>query len=319
MIPARQITVFGGSGFIGRHLVRHLAPDGAIIRVPTRDLEKALPLKPAGNVGQIVPVFCSTRSDMSVARAIGKSDAVVNLIGIIHERGRNNFQAVHVEAAARIARLAREEGAKSFVHMSALGADAQSASKYARSKAAGEQAVRTFFPDAAIMRPSLVFGPEDGFFNLFASLSRFLPVLPLIGGGGTKFQPVYVGDVASAIRTALVQREAKGRVFELGGPRVYTFRELLELIMEETGRKRVLVNVPWALAKLKATFAQMLPHPILTRDQVELLKIDNVVRDPQAKNLRDLSITPTALEMILPTYMDRFRAGGRLKIAGDAA
>lgn len=309
----RQITVFGGSGFIGRHLVRRLARAGAIIRVPTRDPEKALVLKPAGDVGQIVPFFSSVRREEDVRRAIGNSDAVINLLGILYEKGRNNFQAAHVEAAARIARLAREAGAAQLVHVSALGADARSRSAYARSKAAGEEAVRAFFPDAAILRPSVVFGPEDNFFNMFASLARFAPALPLIGGGKTKFQPVYAGDVAEAI-AAILARPAAGRAYELGGPGIYTFRELLELMMKETGRARPFVNLPWALAKWKALFLEMMPHPLLTRDQVELLKTDNVV-SPKAKTLRDLDIAPVALEVILPTYMDRFRVGGPLKQA----
>ena len=195
----KQITIFGGSGFIGRHTVRRLAGEGAIIRVPTRDPENALVLKPAGNVAQVVPIACNIRSDNSVAAAIGRSDAVINLLGILFERGRNTFEALHVETAARIARLAKEQGATQFIQMSALGADAGSFSVYARSKAAGEQAVRTFFPEAAILRPSIVFGPEDNFFNLFATLARFFPALPLINNGATNFQPVYVGDVAKAI------------------------------------------------------------------------------------------------------------------------
>jgi NADH dehydrogenase len=313
----RQIAIFGGSGFIGRHTVRHLAPKGAIIRVPTRNPEKALNLKPAGNVAQIVPISCSLRSDASVAQAIGNSDAVINLTGILFERGRNTFQAVHVEAAARIARLAREQGAKHFVHMSALGANAQSTSSYARSKAAGEDAVRTFFPDAVILRPSIVFGPEDNFFNMFAALARFLPVLPLIGGGSTKFQPVYVGDIAVAIRRILSHTETHGHVFELGGPQIYNFRQLMELMLKVTGRKRRLVDLSWSLAKTHAALheALPLPRPLITRDQVELLKSDNVITDRRAKTLRDLGITPTALEIILPTYMDRFRPGGKLRRA----
>jgi NADH dehydrogenase len=313
----KQITVFGGTGFIGRHVVRHLAPEGTVIRVPTRDPEKALFLKPAGGVGQIVPISCAVQSDASVAAAIGNAGAVINLIGILYDKGRNTFQALHVEAAARIARLAREQGAQSFVHVSALGASAQSLSAYARSKAAGEDAVRAFFPGATILRPSLVFGPEDNFFNMFASLARFLPVLPLFGGGGTKFQPVYVGDVAKAIVEILYRPEARGEIFELGGPSIYTFRELLELMLRETGRRRKFLNMSWNVAKAHAAFHEMLPlpHPAITRDQVELLKSDSVMSDPQAKTLRDLGINPTALEMILPTYLDRFRAGGRLKAA----
>ena len=310
----KQLTIFGGSGFIGRHAVRRLAREGYVIRVPTRDPEKALPLKPAGDVGQIVPMLCNVRSDESVARAIGNSDAVINLIGILCERGRNTFEAMHVETAARIARVAKACGAKSFIQMSALGADAGSGSAYARSKAAGEQAVRTFFPEAAILRPSVVFGPEDNFFNMFAATARFAPFLPLIGGGGTKFQPVYVGDVAEAMTQILMQSGLQGQVYELGGPQVYSFRELLEIMMNETQRKRRLVDVPWGWAKLQAGLMELLPVPPLTRDQVEMLKSDNVLRNKQAKTLRDLGITPTALEVILPTYLDRFRQGGVLKV-----
>lgn len=311
----KQITIFGGSGFIGRHIVRRLAATGVIIRVPTRDPEKALALKPAGDVGQIVPIPCALRHDTAVARAIGDSDAVINLIGILYENGRATFQSVHVELAARIARLARERGARAFLHMSALGADLQSSSQYARSKAAGEQAVHTFFPDAVIFRPSLVFGPEDNFFNRFASLARFSPALPLIGGGRTQFQPIYVGDIAEATLEGLTRPEIRGKTFMLGGPAVYSFRQLMELMLAETGRHRAFFSVPWGLAKLQAALFELLPHPLLTRDQVELLKTDTIIRDPKAKTLRDLGLTPTALEVILPTYMERFRAGGRLQLS----
>ncbi|MGE3623567.1 MAG: complex I NDUFA9 subunit family protein [Bdellovibrionales bacterium] len=315
MFQSRQLTLFGGTGFIGRLVVRRLAQDGYIVRVPTRNPETALELKPAGNVAQIVPMACNVRSDASVARAIGQSDAVINLIGILYERGRNTFEALHVETAARIARLAREQGAEGFVHMSALGADAHSASAYARSKAAGEKAVRAFFPEAAILRPSIVFGPEDNFFNRFALMARIFPALPLIGGGGTKFQPVYAGDIAEAAARILAKPEWQGQVYELGGPQVYSFRQLLEIMLDEIGRKRRLVDLPWGLAKFKAAILEMLPMaPMLTRDQVELLKTDNVVKGG-AKTLRDIGIAPTALEVILPTYMDRFRVGGTLKAA----
>jgi uncharacterized protein YbjT (DUF2867 family) len=311
----KQLTIFGGSGFIGRHVVRRLAQEGYVIRVPTRDPEKALPLKPAGDVGQIVPIRCNVRSDGSVANAIGNSDIVINLIGILYERGKNTFEAMHVETAARIARIAKAQGAKSFVQMSTLGADAGSGSAYARSKAAGEQAVRTFFPDATFLRPSIVFGPEDNFFNMFAAIARFAPFLPLIGGGETKFQPVYVGNIAEAIACIVTQSSMQGQVYEFGGPQIYSFKQLLEIMMLETKRKRRLVNVPWHWAKLQAGLLEWLPQPPLTRDQVELLKTDNILRNRQAKSFRDLGITPTALEIILPTYLDRFREGGVLKVA----
>jgi NADH dehydrogenase len=308
MSKIKQITIFGGSGFIGRHVVRRLAKTGATIRIPTRDPEKALLLKPMGDVGQIVPFHCSTRSDAMVNDAIGNSDTVINLLGILYEKSRDSFQCVHVETAARIARLAKEQGAKRLIHMSALGSGASSAARYAQSKFAGEQAVRTFFAASTIFRPSIVFGPEDNFFNMFASLARFSPVLPLIGGGTTKFQPIYVGDVAQAVVQALTLPQASGATYELGGPQIYTFRELLELMLAETGRKRCLMNVPWGIAKLNAAFLELMPKPLLTRDQVELLKSDNIV-SAGAKTLRDLDLIPTSLELILPTYLARYRGG----------
>jgi NADH dehydrogenase len=309
MPSLNPITIFGGTGFIGRHVIRRLARTGAIIRVPTRDPEKALPLKPMGDVGQIVPFACSLRNDDAVAEAIGRSETVINLIGILHKKGRDTFQTIHVETAARIARLAKQNGAQHFVHMSALGASDQSSSSYARSKAAGERAVRTFFPGAVLIRPSIVFGPEDNFFNLFATLARFLPILPLIGGGVTKFQPVYVGDVAEAVSQSLRRPEAQGACYELGGPQIYSFRELLELMLRVTRQKRGFVNLPWPMAKVHAGLHELLPlpRPLITRDQVELLKTDNVIRDPQTKTLGNLGISPTALEVILPTYLGRFR------------
>jgi len=307
MLKTRQITIFGATGFIGRHLVRRLAKTGAVIRIPTRDREGALILKPMGDVAQIVPMTCSIRNDASVAYAVRGSDTVINLTGILFEKGRSTFQSMHVEAAARMARLAKELGAKRFIHMSALGADSESGSAYARSKAAGEDAVRMFFPGATIFRPSVVFGPEDHFFNLFASLARISPVLPLIGGGYNAMQPVYVGDVADAICAALQSNEAAGNTYELGGPNVYSFCELMELMLEITRRTRFLVSVPWGLAKLQAFFMEnLLPNPLLTRDQVELLKEDNVV-SPGAKGFADLGLSPAAAEFILPTYLGRFR------------
>jgi len=311
----KQITVFGGTGFIGRYVVQRLAKEGLTIRVPTRDTENALSLKPAGNVGQIIPIGCSTKSDSAVAKAIGPSQAVINLLGILFERGRNTFRSVHVETAARIARIAKEQGAHNFVHVSAISADSSSKSKYAQSKAAGEMAVQTFFPEAIIFRPSLVFGAEDNFFNLFASLARFLPFLPLIGGGATRFQPVFVGDVADAITKTLSQTEARGQIYELGGPQIYSFRALLELILLETNRRRSFINLPWPLAKLHAGLHELLPlpRPLITRDQVEMLKTDAVIH-PHTKTLYDLGINPTALELILPLYLKRFRAGGDLSV-----
>ena len=306
----KTATIFGASGFVGRHLVGRLAKTGAVIRAVVRHPVRAGFLKPMGDVGQIVPVGLDIGRDGDIAAAVDGADLVVNLVGILYEGGRQRFRNVHAEGAARIARAARSAGVESLVHVSAIGADPHAASLYARSKAEGEAAMRTEFPGATILRPSIMFGPEDHFFNRFATLARFAPALPLIGGGHTKFQPVYVGDVAEAIMVALLQPQAKGKLFELGGPRIYSFRDLMELTLRETGRDRLLVNLPFGLAKLEAAFLELLPVPPLTRDQVELLKHDNVVAQGAA-TLADLGISPTAVESILPTYLDRFRAGGR--------
>jgi uncharacterized protein YbjT (DUF2867 family) len=316
MSKQKQITVFGGSGFIGRHIVRHLARSGAVIRIPTRDREKALLLKPAGDIAQIVPISCAVKNDASVARAIGGSDVVINLLGILYERGTNTFQSMHVETAARIARIAKEQGAESFVQMSALSASASAASSYSRSKAAGEEAVGAFFQNATILRPSIGFGPEDNFFNQFASMARFFPALPLINGGATRFQPVYVGDIAKAVAAILGNASLQGHTYELGGPQVYSFRTLLEMVLAETERKNRFFNMSWRTAKLFGGLQEMIPliAPKLTRDQVEMLKTDNVLQGGNAKALDDLGLNPTALEVILPTYLDRFRVGGTLKM-----
>ena len=315
MTNISSTTLFGGTGFIGRYIVQRLAQAGSLVRLPTRDIDKALPLKVTGEVGQITPILCSTRDDAAIAEAMRGADTLINLLGILFEKGSNSFQCIHVETAARLARIAREQGVKNFVHFSALGADSQSKSSYARSKAAGEAAVRTFFPEAIILRPSIVFGPEDGFFNLFASLARFAPALPLIGGGHSKFQPIYVGDVADAVMSALRNPTSAGKTYQLGGGTIYSFRALMELMLSETARKNTLVNLPWGIASLMASAMELLPTPLLTRDQVELLKTDNVIHDPSALNLGDLGITPTALEIILPSYLDSYRLGGKFSAA----
>lgn len=303
------VTIFGGTGFIGRHVVRRLCARHARLRVISRNPERGAFLKPMCAVGQISLERGDIRGDESVARAVRGSSMVINLVAILHQTRRQTFEAVHVQAAARIARAAAAAGARRLVHVSALGADPDSPSAYARTKAAGEAAVREAFPGAVILRPSVVFGPEDNFFNRFARMARFAPALPLIGGGATRFQPVYVGDVADAIVAGLTRDDAEGGTFELGGPRVYTFRELMEYMLRTIGRRRPLVNLPFGLAAFQARFLEPLPNPPLTRDQVELLKRDNVVADG-ARTLADLGIAPTPLEVIAPEYLQLYRRGG---------
>ena len=271
----RLVTVFGGSGFVGRHVVRALAKRGYRIRVACRRPDLAFHLQPLGGVGQIMAVQANLRHRWSVDRAVAGADAVINLVGILFEGGRQRFPAVHDFGARAVAEAARA-AKRPLVHLSAIGADAASPSLYARSKAAGEAAVLAALPGASIVRPSIVFGPDDGFFNLFADLARFTPALPLIGGGTTRFQPVYAGDVAEAILRLAEGRAPGGKVWELGGPEVKTFRECLELTLETIGRKRLLVPVPFGIAAFQAKILQLLPGPLLTVDQVELLKHDNV-------------------------------------------
>jgi uncharacterized protein YbjT (DUF2867 family) len=305
----RRIAVLGGSGFIGRYVVKRLAAQGAVVAVGCRHAEEAKFLQPMGNVGQIAVVDLSIGDEALLPAFLAGNDALINCVGILYERGAQRFDLVHHSGPARLARLAREAGIERFVHLSALGADSRSPSAYARSKAEGEQAVRDAFPTATILRPSVVFGPEDQFFNRLAAMAMISPVLPLIGGGHARFQPVYVGDVAEAAVRCLTEPVAAGRIYELGGPKIYTLRELVELLLAEIRRRRLLVDLPFGLAELQARFLSMLPKPPLTPDQVELLKRDNVV-SAGAMTLETLGITPTALEMILPTYLDRFRRGG---------
>ncbi|MGE0723983.1 MAG: complex I NDUFA9 subunit family protein [Alphaproteobacteria bacterium] len=304
-----RATVFGASGFIGRYVVKRLAADGWTVVAAVRHPDQALFLKPMGHVGQITPVRASVTDETATAAAIAGSDAVVNLVGILYESGAQRFDAVHLAGARRVARLARAAGVQRLAHVSAIGADPESRSDYARTKGLAEAAVRAEFPAATIFRPSIVFGPEDDFFNRFAVMARMLPALPLIGGGQTRFQPVYVGDVAEAIVKSVTDPTCAGRTFELGGPRVYTFEELMRLLARETGRRRLLVPVPFALARMKAWFLEKLPVPPLTRDQVTMLETDNVCG---SNDLPALGIRPTAVEAIVPTYLDRFRKGNSL-------
>ena len=303
------ITVFGGTGFLGRHTIRALAKAGHRIRVAVRFPHEGFFLPPMGTVGQIALLRCNVREADEVAAEVAGADAVINLTGILYQRGEQSFEAVHVEAAEIIAKAAKAAGAKTLVHVSAIGADKDAEALYASSKGEGEERVRAAFPEAAIVRPSLVFGPEDDFFNRFAGLARVLPLLPLIGGGHTKFQPVFVGDVAAVI-AKLVQDPALGcKTYEIGGPTVFTFKELMQVVLKETGRKRLLLPVPFALATLKAMFLQFLPKPLLTPDQVTLLKSDNIVTGENG--LTALGIAPTSVEAEVPTYLWRFRPKGQ--------
>ncbi len=310
----KLVTVFGGSGFIGRHVVRALAKRGWRVRVAVRRPDLAGHVQPLGAVGQIMPVQANLRYRWSVDRAIEGADAVVNLVGILSESGRQNFNAVHDFGARAVAEATRAAGIPILVHQSALGADLKSESAYARSKAKGEAAVRETMPDAIVFRPSIVFGPEDSFFNRFGSLARISPILPLIGGGETKLQPVFVGDVAEAIARAVEGQLAGGTVYELGGPEVKTFRGCMELLLAEIDRSPLLVSVPWSVAHYGATFAQLLPKPLLTVDQVRLLKHDNIVSteaEADGRTLDGIGILPINMAAVLPSYLQRFKPHGQ--------
>jgi len=315
--PGALITIFGGSGFVGQHVVQALGRRGYRLRVAVRRPNEALFLKTSGGVGQIEPVQANIRDEASVRAAIEGASAVINLVGILSESGKQKFSAVQAEGAGRVARLARAAGVGVFIQMSAIGASADSLSLYAQSKAAGEAAVRAAFPQAAILRASVVFGPEDKFFNRFAGLARLSPVLPLIGAA-TRFQPVYVKDLAEAVARVLETTDGDGKVIELGGPACLTMRELMETMLSVIRRKRLLIPVPMGIAKIKAFFLQMLPNPLLTVDQCRSLAIDNVVSDEaiaEGRTLEGLGLTPTALQIILPTYLARFRKRGQFEPA----
>ena len=311
----RLVTVFGGSGFVGRHVVQALAKRGYQVRVAVRRPDLTGHLQPLGNVGQISAVQANMRVRWSLDRAVQGADHVINLVGILYESGRQSFDAVHNFGARAVAEAARSAGA-GLTHMSAIGADANSASKYARSKAAGEKSVLETLPGAVIVRPSIVFGPEDDFYNRFASMARFTPALPLVGGGTTRFQPVYVGDVAEVFARSADGRLTPGAVYELGGPEVMTFRECLEEMLRVIERKRMLVSEPWWMAEVQAAVLGLLPKPPLTSDQVALLRQDNVVSEAAKKaglTLEGLGIRPRSTGAILPSYLWRYRETGQFR------
>ncbi len=322
----RIATVIGGSGFLGRHIVKRLADQGYTVRVAVRDVESGMCLKPNGNPGQIILQACNIRNADMVKKAVAGADVVYNLVGLLFQSGKQTFEAVHVEGAANVAQACKDTGVANLIHLSALGADEQGEAQYARTKAAGEKKVREIFPDAVILRPSIIFGPEDNFFNKFAGMMRFLPALPVIGApvlpevkfeggvdvnlygnGGAKLQPVYVGDVAQAAVNAIDNPDAKGKTFELGGAEIVTFMGVMKRLLKHTQRKRFLAPVSYPFAKILGGVLGFLPNPLLTGDQVSMLETDNVVSEG-ALGLKDLGVAePTLLDIILPTYLFRFK------------
>ena len=308
------VTIIGGSGFIGRHIVRALAKRSYRIRVACRRPDLAGHVQPLGTPGQVMPVQANVRYPASLAAVCDGAYAVINLTGVLASSGAQSFDAIHVFGAEASAKAAKAAKAKVFIQMSALGADASSASEYARTKAAGEARAKAAFPGAIILRPSIVFGPEDNFFNQFAGLSRLAPALPLIGGGKTKFTPLFVGDLAEAVAILVDGGQADGRILELGGPEVFTFKQLMEFTLHTIGRKRLLVPVPWIVAKIMGTVMGYLPGAPLTADQVKLLKTDNVVSDAATREGRDLAslgITGQSIQGIVPSYLYRYRKAGQ--------
>ncbi len=317
-LPTPTATLFGATGFIGRYVTRRLAARGVVIRVASRTPRKANFLKPMGTVGQIVPVAYNPADPDSVAAAVDDSSLVINFVGILAETGGARFDAIQGDLPGYVAQAAAAAGSRAMVQISAIGADAESPSAYARSKAKGEQAVHAAYPKATLLRPSIVFGPEDQFFNRFADMALISPALPLIGGGKTRFQPVYVGDVADAVIAAVEQPDAAGRIYELGGPEVLSFEALMRYMLTTIRRDRLLAPVPWKLAEIQAAVLEKLPGKLLTRDQVELLKTDNVVSGT-LPGLADLGIAPTPLQAVVPEYLERYRPGGRFAEAPKAA
>jgi uncharacterized protein YbjT (DUF2867 family) len=307
------VTVFGGSGFLGRYVVQALARAGCRIKVAVRRPDLALHLQPLGGVGQIALIQANVRDERSVNEALRGADAAVNLVGILEQSGKQKFRAVHVEGAERIAKAARAQGAQALVHVSAIGAGRLAPSVYGRTKGEGEARVLAAFPEAVIVRPSLLFGPEDNFFNRFGWLSRIAPVMPLIGGK-TRLQPVFAGDVAQAIKTALGGRGTEGATYELGGPVTYTFREILKKVCEWTEHPRPLFPIPFWMAKIPAFFVQIVPGAPITVDQIRLLQRDNVVSAGALREHRTLEglgvLEPRSVELLVPTYLQRYRPRG---------
>ena len=320
---SKLVTIYGGSGFVGRYIARRMAQAGWRVRVAVRRPNEAMHVKPYGVVGQVEPVFCNIRDDASVRAVMQGADAVVNFVGTFDRKGKNSFDAVQDKGATRIARIATEEGVAHLVHLSAIGADATSDSHYARSKAAGEAGILKHFPDAVILRPSVIFGPEDQFFNRFAGMTRLGPILPVVGAD-TRFQPVYVDDVAQAAVMGAMGRTAPG-IYELGGPEAISFRDLMQQMLQVIRRRRLIINIPFGVAALMAGAMELaqtvtlgLVPPQITRDQVRSLRRDNVVAEG-AKGFDALGITPVAVGAVLPDYLWRFRPAGQYAAIKESA
>ncbi|WP_424832273.1 complex I NDUFA9 subunit family protein [Ruegeria sp.] len=313
---SKMVTIYGGSGFVGRYITRRMANEGWRVRVAVRRPNEAMFVKPYGVVGQVEPVLCNIRDDASVAAAMHGVDAVVNCVGVLNELGKNEFDAVQAEGAERVARLAAQQGVARMVHISAIGADAESDSTYSRTKAAGEACVLEHMPNAVILRPSVIFGTEDQFFNRFATMTRFGPLLPLVGAE-TRFQPVYVDDVAQAAVQGVLGQATAG-IYELGGPETKSFRALMQQMLDVIHRRRIIVGLPFWVGKIMAGVLdivkfvsfQLFPNHILTKDQLKNLRRDNVVSE-DARTFADLGIEPTALESVLPEYLWKFRPSGQ--------
>ena len=320
---SQLVTIFGGSGFVGRYIARRMAKEGWRVRIAVRNTNEAMFVRPYGAVGQVEPVFCNIRDDASVAAVTEGADAVVNCVGVLDETGKNTFMAVQAEGAARIARIAAAQGVGRMVHISAIGANAEAASVYSRTKAAGEAGVLEHMPSAVILRPSIVFGAEDQFFNRFAGMTRLGPVLPVIGAD-TLFQPVYVDDVAAAAVKGVLGQADPG-IYELGGPEVKSFRALMQLMLGVVHRRRLIVNIPFWMARFMASgfgLLQMISVGLVkgpvTKDQVINLALDNVVA-ADANGFAELGIQPTAMEVVLPDYLWRFRPSGQYDAIKDSA
>ncbi|MGB0810132.1 MAG: complex I NDUFA9 subunit family protein [Candidatus Puniceispirillaceae bacterium] len=309
-LSGKTITLIGGTGFVGRALAEKLLSADARVIVLARNAERAKRLKTGGAIGQLTAVPGNALNDEDLLSVIAPADIVINLVGILAPSGRQTFSALQAELPGRIARMATETGTASVVHVSALGADLKSPSVYARTKAEGERALLRQFAQATVLQPSIIFGPGDSFFNRFGQMAMLAPALPLIGGGTSLMQPVYVGDVADAVLAALTTEEARGQIYQLGGPQTYSFAELMRFTLECVGRRRLLLPVPYSVASLPAAFAGLLPNPPLTLDQLKLLKVDNVC-NKSAPGLADLGITPTGIEGVVPAYLMPFRPGGR--------